>query len=186
MYSDSFCIIVHKKGGFSLKKFISISLSLALIFLLLPLGKTVDAACDRVWSLEEMNISANWMQGSSDSDFVEPIQENAEYENLTVDPLCGGGKLPPSGWGSVLSGARLTNVTSSGTQNYVKNATTAQASREFNKLAPGSQVRPYPKDDGSVTFVKTSPQGDIRLYQASSHNGATSISWHNQKIRYLD
>lgn len=169
-----------------MKKFISISLSFALLFLLLPLGKTVDAACDRVWSLEEMNISANWMQGSSDSDFVEPIQEDAEYENPTVDPLCGGGKLPPAGWGSVLSGARLTKVTSSGTQNYVKNATTAQASREFNKLAPGSQVRPYPKDDGSVTFVKTSPQGDIRLYQASSHNGATSISWHNQKIRYLD
>lgn len=194
MYSDNFCIIIHKKEGFLLKKFISISLSLALLFLLLPLGKTVDAACDRVWSTLE-TTSGEWelVDESVSATEVEAFEGNVviESENLsgtnvtTVDPLCGGGKLPPAGWSGVRSGARLTNVTSTGTQNYVKNATSLQATREFNNLAPGAQVRKYIKADGSTTFVKFSAQGDIRLYKATS-TGGTSISWYNQKIRYLD
>lgn len=108
----------------------------------------------------------------------------AQMSRLSIRYV-GGGKLPPAGWSGVRSGARLTNVTSTGTQNYVKNATSLQATREFNNLAPGAQVRKYIKADGSTTFVKFSAQGDIRLYKATS-TGGTSISWYNQKIRYLD
>lgn len=176
-----------------MKKFISISLSLALL-LLLPLGKTVDAACDHLWSTIE-TTSGEWelVDESVSATEVEAFEGNVivESENFigtnvtSVDPLCGDGKLPPSGWSGVMSGARLTNVTSTGTQNYVKNATALQATREFNNLAPGAQVRKYIKADGSTTFVKFSTQGDIRLYKATS-TGGTSISWYNQKIRYLD
>lgn len=133
-----------------------------------PFDKTVEASC-RPWDSEGDPI----------------LMEIISTDGASEDGGTSCGSNAPSGWGTVRSGAKLTNVTSKGTQNYVKNANSTQAAREFNQLAPGARQQKYIQPDGSVTFVKFSTSGEIRMYQASSTK-TTSISWYNEKVRYLD
>jgi len=133
-----------------------------------PFDKTAEASC-RPWDSEDDPI----------------LMEIVSTSMVSEDGGTSCGSTSPAGWGTVRSGATLTNVTTKGTKNYVKNASSAQAAREFNQVAPGARQQKYIQPDGSVTFVKFSSSGEVRMYQASSTK-ATSISWAKEKVRYND
>ena len=172
-----------------LKKLIACFLLVILSFSLMYSGNAVQASCDRVWSFSEsQSRGLELVEESVSLEEIELFEGNLlpEPDNVAVnfEPMCGGGKLPPQGWSAVRSGARFTNSTKN-VDNYVKNASSAQATKDFANLAPGARVQKYVNSDGSYTFVKFSLQGDIRLYKASSTK-TTSIWWDRQKIRYMD
>ncbi len=144
-------------------------LSLAIIFSVVFIFdvQTVQAACYNpyVYS-EEVTISPQ------------------EYETDNVQIMCSGGY--PSGWTSVRSTAKFRNKTSSGTKIYEKSGGYKKADSDFRtKIETKAAIRKYVKDDGSVTFVKSSSAGDVRLYKSSTEK-YPSVWFGKEKIRYLE
>ncbi|MCM3585559.1 hypothetical protein M3182_07330 [Mesobacillus maritimus] len=143
-----------------MRKLFSVLISLALLF---PLFLIVDAKSTSAACYNPFTVTPN-------GDIVEPY--------------CSSGKLGPVGWSSVRSGARYSHTTSAGTKIYYKSGGSAQASSDFNtKVAPTVPYRKYVKDDGSVTLVKSPPEGDVRFYKSSS-GSEPSLWWGKEKIRY--
>lgn len=142
-----------------MKKIVSILISLLLLFpfFLIVETNSASASCYHSYSVTSNDI---------------------------VEPHCSSGKLGPVGWSSVRSGAKYDRSTKGGTKIYIKSGGAAQASSDFNIVAPNVQYRKYINSDGSVTLVKLTPQGDVKLYKSSSGKEPT-ISWdEKEKIRY--
>lgn len=157
-----------------MKKFLVLCLTFFFFFNFSLSDEPVQASC-RPFSEKEEVVS--------DFDRVE-INDSIEMEEPDVEIFCA--KTTPIGWGAVRSTARLTETSRKGFKNYVKNADSAQASRDFSSILPGVKVQKSPKPDGSMAFYKVSPtSGAVTMYKAKS-TGTTSLTWSKEKIRYND
>lgn len=157
-----------------MRKILALFLTCLFFFNVSFLDDSVQASC-RPFSEKEEVVSDFDRVGLSDS---------IEMEEPDVEIFCA--KTTPIGWGAVRSTARLTETTKTGVKNYVKNADSAQASRDFNSILPGVRVQKSPKPDGTFALYKVSPtSGAVTMYKAKS-TGTTSITWMKEKIRYND
>ncbi|MCH4828162.1 hypothetical protein [Planococcus halocryophilus] len=162
-----------------MKRIMSI-LVVVTVFTLLWNSSNAQAACDGVWVIED----ETQMELTISKELTELTDISNETNKSIIEPMCGGGTLPP-GWSGVRSKATLNNTTSSGKKIYHNNKGGAKAaSADFNKIAIGTTTTKYVNTDGSVTLVKRSVKGDVRFYKSSSGNNPT-IWWNNEKIRYL-
>lgn len=144
-----------------LASFIIISLILIVPFFILPIENVEAAPCTKYPT--SVNNS-----GDINGDNI-------------VTPDC----TSASGWLSVLSGARYQRTTSSGTNIYHANIRGySSACSDFNRVYPNGEITPYLKPDGSITYVRNTPQGVVRLYRAHSDKNPPTL-WHGaDKIRY--
>lgn len=157
-----------------MKKILALFLTCLFFFNVSFSDDSVQASC-RPFSEKEEVVSDFDILGFNDS---------IEMEDPDVEILCA--KTTPIGWGAVRSTARLTEVTKSGVKNYVKNADSTQASRDFSSILPGVKVQKSPKPDGTFALYKVSPtSGAVTMYKAKS-TGTTSLTWSKEKIRYND
>ncbi|SEM47417.1 hypothetical protein SAMN04489762_0157 [Terribacillus saccharophilus] len=159
-----------------------ILLILLVPILLMSIGlsnpNTSEAAC-RHWSQgNDEPLEGKVEQHDKNNKLDETVNDE---EDGTITIMCSGGV--PSGWGSVRAGASYSHKTGGGTKIYTKNGGSSKANTDFNSVASNVTYRKYLKEDGSVTFVKNTPQGDVRFYKSHSGN-EPSLSWKNEKIRY--
>lgn len=157
-----------------MKKILPLCLTFLFFFNISFSEDSVQASCRPFSEKEEI---------ATDIDRIE-VSDSIEMEEPDVEILCS--KSTPIGWGAVRSTARFTNTSGTGVQNYVKNASSAQAARDFSSILPGVKVRKSVKPDGSIAFYKVSPNsGAVTMYKAKS-TGTTSLNWMKEKIRYND
>lgn len=116
----------------------------------------------------------------SESEDVLLEEDGQAFNGDMVTPDCGGGGYP-TGWVPVRNAATYSHSNSSGTKIYRQSGGYPRANTDFFKML--GDVVPYPKSDGSITYVKRTNVGDVRLYKSSSGQEPT-LWFKNEKIRY--
>ena len=101
-------------------------------------------------------------------------------DNELGGPIIDCGSRIPSWWSSARSGSVFSHTTKGNTNIYVKSGGRSKANQDFGRV-PAEPIPYY--NSGSVTYVKRTSSGDVRLY--ISHSGAQpTLSFARDKIRY--
>lgn len=138
-------------------------------------AKDVNAQCDpwTPYSIEKSNKLSvdrnNIGESTGDSDGTITIQ-------------CSGGY--PTGWSTVRSGSTFIKKTSKNTKIYRRYGGKSQASYDFFRtIAPDSSYRKYMKHDGSITYVKYTPEGNVIFYKSKQSYPSLNFA-DKEKIHY--
>lgn len=112
------------------------------------------------------------------------IQSFEDSDNMT--PF---GVIPPSktslDWGSLIG--RSTYTGGGSIKQYTNTGNAAKARKEFDNIGVG-EVTSHVSNDGKVTHVKHTPNGDVRLYESSSETEGSqrpTLSFLKDKIRFI-
>ncbi|WLD92709.1 hypothetical protein [Alkalihalobacillus sp. AL-G] len=104
------------------------------------------------------------------------------YKGEIITPECSGGA--PVNWSVVRSGSSYRKTTSSGTKVYDKSGGYTKAKYEWDQVSPDSTYRKYYKSDGTYTWVKFTPEGNVNLHRSHTDNMRWTVEWNIEKYRY--
>ena len=89
-------------------------------------------------------------------------------------------------WAGITSRSTYSHTTSGNTKIYTNKGNSSTARSEFNRMGSG-EVTAYVSGD-KITYVKSTPSGDVRLYMSSSQTADAerpTLSFLKDKIRFL-